>query len=1250
MSRRHNFSGERGLQTTYGFSALRGFRNIGAIAILLYFVGGFVPPAFAQVYSSSITGVVTDPSGAVIPGAAVAATDAATGFTYSTTTNSAGLYTVENLPPSTYSLTLTATGFATANRRGITLEVNQHATVDVRMTLGTVAQTVTVGGAPPLLDAQDSATGQTVDRSLINDLPLIGRSVFDLTYLSPGVNPGAGYALGFGGTSNDFTSDGGRAGTADILIDGVSTAASGNWTTVLIPLYGPSVEAVQEYKIEQNGYSADKGFGGNTVVNVVMRSGTNHFHGDAYEYLRNVDLDANNWFNNRAGLALANLRENDFGFTLGGPIQKNKTFFFVDYEGTRIVNGTSYALGVPSAAERTGNFGELCGYSKGTFNAAGQCSVAAGQIWDPYSAIYNSKTSKPNNQTFIPNDNMATYTSAGSSVLAGTSYQPAATPGNLIDPAAAKMIAYFPLPNVNVGSSAYNPYDNWAAAAGNPSSDNKFDIKIDRQISNLTRLDARFSEDLSQSGATDVWNNPLFAYGGGISTTEAVNAVLRGTHNFSPTLLLTATYGYTLSDTRSPGTIATLFPSFNSVSSLDTSAYVAATTGYNIPPHVVISTNYGTNLGSGTAAIVLQAFEVHNFNVGLDKIWRRHDFQFGGEVRMMRTDFLNAGNPAGNFTFSNLKTSQLSTATTGGDAMASFLTGFSASGSVTIQQTTATQNFEYGAYLQDNWHATSKLTLNLGLRYELSLPRTERFNRESWLNPNVTSPLSGQVSLSSTAAADFTAAGLTAPNLSTLLGGLQFAGNNDRYAVNPWYPGFAPRFGLAYRLPHNLVVRGGYGIFYMVTNYASGAKGSAGFDGWNETPSQVTTYQGNGYTPYAPLSNPFPTGSLPIPPGSSLGLSTELGTSTVGTIRNWNQVPYAQDWNFGIQHQFGGVLVDVEYIGMKGTHLYNGGAASLDYLGRWVESATSAQITALNTFVPNPFQGVITYPGCSICGSTVAAYQLALPYPQFAGFSGTSDPLANSIYNGFQLRVEKRLAHGLEVLANYTWSKSIDGASLGNGVVTGEGGTEPSAQDPNDLKLERSLSEYDVPQVPSFSYNYQLPFGHGDHWGSHWGSVPQAILGGWQTQGFWRFDDGFPILLTVSSSNSLPSYGPQRPNLTGTLVKNTGSETSMVSQYFADPQVAVTPAAFTLGDAPRALGTVRQQGTQNADLSLFKNFPIRKFLGESGDFQLRLETFNALNHVQFGAPNVAVGASTFGLITSQLNSPRQVQIAAKLYW
>lgn len=1224
--------------------------DLKILMLLLCLIGILIQPTYAQVTSASITGKVTDPSGAVIPGARVVARDIAKGFTYSTKSNKSGLYTINSLPPSTYDLSITDRGFKTTTRSDITLVVNQHAMINVRMSLGATTQSVTVTGAAPLLDAQDAMTGQTVDRTLINNLPLVGRSVFDLAYLSPGVNPAAGKTFSSQSRANNFTSDGGRGSTAEILLDGVPVTGPNQNTGVEQPIYTPSVDAVQEFKVEQNNFSADKGFSGNTVVNVIMRSGTNHFHGEVYEFLRNKALNANNWFNNRAGLPIPNSRDNDFGFTFGGPIQKNKTFFFGDYEGRRDASAATYAYGIPSLAERQGDFGELCAHYGGTFDTQGKCSTAKGQLWDPYSAVYNAKTRKIDHTAIIPFNNLTTYISPGSPLLAGTPYQPAAVPGNLIDPVAAKMMTYYPTPNVDVGTSAYNPYNNWAGAGTNTSATNQFDVKVDRQINDMTHFDARYSMHFNNSTPSNPWGNPLFP-SGSPSLGKVVSTVVHLTHDFSPTFLLSASYGFTRLRSNNLG-IPSTFPSFNAISDLGLPP-VLGTSGLNVAPEIAVTNYHGggtDSIGTHQFGILRQGLNIHDLLASANKMRGHQDLQFGGEMRVTQDNFVQYGEPAGKFKFSYTGTSSNALTSGGGDAMASFLTGFADGGSLyDIRPAIATQSIDYALYFQDNWHATNRLTLNLGLRYELPLPRTERYNRQEWLNPTATSPLSGNVTLSSTAAAVFANAGLPVPDLSTIPGGMEFANSNQRYPINANYMGgWQPRFGFAYRLGHSTVVRGGYGVFDTVTNFTASGTGGGSIHGFLQDTPLLTTYQGNGYTPFGRLTNPWPSGVI-LPPGNSLGLSTDLGIGTQGMIRDWNQIPYMQTWNLGLQHQFGSVLVDAEYVGTKGTHLYSGGATGRNYFGSWIQSATPTQITALNTKVANPFYGFITTSGCGICGPTVTASQLSKPYPQFSGFSSQPPPWANSIYNAFQLRLEKRFSHGLELLGNYTWSKSIDDASVAGSNVKFLGGTTPTAQDPNDLELERSLSEYDVPQVVSFSYVWQLPFGQGKRWGSNWGSIINGFLGGWQTQGFWRFDSGMPLDIGLTGGTSLPTYGPQRPDLTAALTKNNGSEASMVNQYFANPQVAVTPLPFTLGTAPRTIGSVRRPGTKDADLSLFKSFPLRK-LGEAGKLQFRVETFNAFNRVQFGAPNTTVGGKTFGEITGQANSPRQVQVAAKIIW
>jgi hypothetical protein len=376
-------------------------------------------------------------------------------------------------------------------------------------------------------------------------------------------------------------------------------------------------------------------------------------------------------------------------------------------------------------------------------------------------------------------------------------------------------------------------------------------------------------------------------------------------------------------------------------------------------------------------------------------------------------------------------------------------------------------------------------------------------------------------------------------------------------------------------------------------------------------------------------------------------LLTGVGLGISGSIRYWNATPYIQTWSFGVQQELpGNVLVEANYVGTKGTHLYFGGAGETDYLPISVESATPAQIASLNSYVSNPFYGVITNPASTLANPTVQQYQFQRPYPQFTSFAGNDPPWANSIYNALQVCVEKRVSQGLQLLVNYTWSKSIDDASVACGCTTWLGGST-SVQDPNRLYLERSVSQYDIPQLLQFSYVYELPFGKGKHWGSNWNGFVNAVLGGWQTNGLWRFDNGMPIALSLSGGQSLPTYGTQRPNLTGTLSRNNGAD--WLTQYFSDPQVAVKPAPFTIGDAPRDVDTVRQPGTATAGLSVFKEFLVPP-LGEASHLELRGEAFNALNHPQFCGPNTTVNTGLFGAVTCQANQPRIMQVAVKLYW
>jgi hypothetical protein len=438
-------------------------------------------------------------------------------------------------------------------------------------------------------------------------------------------------------------------------------------------------------------------------------------------------------------------------------------------------------------------------------------------------------------------------------------------------------------------------------------------------------------------------------------------------------------------------------------------------------------------------------------------------------------------------------------------------------------------------------------------------------------------------------------------------------------------------------------MRGGYGLFYVPSLRGAAGTGAGSTLGFSRSTTWVISYDGQ--TPWARLSDPYPgTGPL-LPLGASGGAMSFVGEGISGPERKLlNATPYEQSWSLGFQRELpAGLLIDANYVGKKGTKLYYNGSGRYNTFGPEIEKYTAAQLADLNTYVANPFYGHVPA-STALGGQTVQKWRLMLPYPQFTGVSSPPLPVANSIYHSFQLRAEKRFSHGLQFLASYTFAKSIDDSSAGS--VTWMGGSG-SLQNPNNRSLERSISQFDIPHVLGLSYVYDLPFGRGKAIGANWNPVVQAILGGWKTNGIWRFSTGQPLALYFSGSQSLPTYGTQRPNLTGTLTRNESGDWRQ--QYFSNPGVVARPAPFTLGTAPRTLSSVRSPGVNSSNLSLFKGFAMDR-LREGARIEFRAEAFNAFNHPQFCGPNTTIDGGRFGQVTGTCNAPREVQMALKLYW
>lgn len=1213
---------------------------------------------FAQGYFGTVSGVLADSSGAVIQGAKVTLLDEQKGYKFTATSDTEGRYLFVSIPPGLYSVTAETQGFEKTERTHIKLNVSENASANLTLKVATTAQKVEVTAQTQSIDTEDAVTGQVVDRRFINDLPLIDRNVMDLTYLAPGVTDVDDQCSNCGGTN--FASNGSRGASADILSDGASITNFEPNGGVTQAVYVPSPEAVEEFKVQQSNFSAEYGFSGASIINMVTRSGTNKFHGSVYDFVRNTITDANDWFNDRYGVPIPPVHRHEFGGTIGGPILKNKTFFFFDWDGTLASGMQTYQAGVPSAAMRTGDFGEVCTSQGGSFDATGMCTqggspLIAGQLYDPYSGVYNSGDGGPVRSTFIPNNRVDLYSSPGSPNLPAN-LQPTPGPGNLIDPVAQNVLNLFPLPNIPSGSL----YDNWITSGATPSNNEQFDVRIDHRFNQKNLLSGKYSQQWSHNTPFNCFKTFIDPCAGGANSSTAHVFAINDTHTFSPTLLLTTTFGVTRGALRISAYNSSLNP--NPLNTLGFPSYLDSN-GFNGVPAMFINDYFAAgfpNAGNDPYGNYKQGQTTGQLGAFLTKIHGPHELKVGVEARLHQQNYIQTNAPLGYFQFFNTGSSLCpfvdDLADCGGDSMASFLMGQVAGGGNSfyeIQFQPATENYQYATFVQDSWKVTPKLTLNLGLRYDVSLPRTDRFNHQNWFDPNALSPLNG-------GSISYTDPLTRNPVTRPLLGGEVFANSHERTNYVTDWKDFQPRFGFAFQFAPKMVVRGGYGIYYGQSR--SGASGVVpyGGQGFNEYTNVISTYNNDGATPYLHLNNPFPNG-LNQPAGSSLGLLNDVGYGANGPLRiaAANVTPYEQSWTLGVERQMPwNVVLDAEYIGKKGTHLPFSGANSLDILGPQVEGYSANQINTLNTLVTNPFSslngGPISDPNSTLSSPQVQAVQLELPYPQFTGVSTDVQMIATSIYHGLQISANKRFSNGLEFVVNYTWSKSIDDASVGDDNVTWLG-SFTSIQDPNKPFLERSLSTFDIPSVLKFSYSYDLPFGRGRALLGNMPRVLNAIIGGWKTNGIWQIADGRPLPITVSNGGTpLPTYGSQRPNLVGIPRRNYGHD--WVDNFFSNPQVFQMPLPFTLGNMPRTIASVRSPLTFTTDLSVAKQFLLSS-MHEGINMELRLEAQNAFNHPLFsmGAPGpygsstLNVGDPSFGVLSSMAPiGPRQVQLAVKI--
>jgi len=1116
----------------------------------------------AQSEKAQLTGNITDSTGALVAGVEITVTHVATGVKRTTMSNEAGSYTVPLLEPGQYTIHASKAGFRPVSRSGIELHVNQTARIDIALEVGPLTESVQVVAAAPLLQSATSDLGHVVENRQILDLPLNGRNTIALAALAPGIRPqgtfGANPAtVNYTGWGN-FSANGGIANINEILIDG----ASGTTAALNGVVYMPPVDATEEFKVQTNNFSAefDRTAGG--VINVNLKSGTNTLHGTLYEFLRNDRLDANDFFANRAGKKKPVLRYNQFGASAGGPIRRDKTFFFGLYEGFRQRQGRVLTATVPTALERAGNFSQ-------TRNASGIVRT----IYDPLSTRRTADGRGYLRDPF-----------AGNTV-----------PADHIDAVSARL-SQFLWPPPNTPGAPFTNADNFSTSSSQPTNEDQFTIKIDHQFNPSHRLSGSYSYTFFDLGGWDPFRNKTtLADDGRAEKNRTQFLALNDSYVLNPTTILDVRASFSrFRDERIPMSFGQDLTQLGFPRALNDAVQ------WKHIPNIHVSGVADFNSSTGSTIYGVQ----NNYSLGgsLSLIRGKHSAKIGSLYRVLQLNRVQSNLASGDYSFNEAFTraDPLTSSVTSGFGFASFLLGFPSSGNAQKVSRLATQTRYISWYLQDDWRLTSKLTLNLGLRYSIEPFITERYNRLSRFDFDAVP----------TQAARFT--GLP------LRGGLVFMNDKDRSPAGTFFKEWAPRFGFAYSLFSKTVVRGGYGIFWLPTN-AANTTGNTNNPAYGVSTPFLSSVDG-GITPADRLSNPFPNGLLD-PPGAAAGADTLIGQS----INAWVaaiQPGYVQQWNFDIQQELGGGLaIDLAYAGSKGTdlpHSLNLNQLPTDLLRLGV---------SLNDKLTNPFYGLVTTG--TLSAATITRQQTLLPFPQFTGVSTNNDyPIGNSTYHSMQMKVTRRFSSGAQVTAAYTLSKSISDTESFTGWLE-PGGQAAGYIDSYNRRLEKALSNFDVTHRLVLSYNYQLPFGAGRAILGSAKGVAGKLVSGWQVNGITTLQSGYPVVAG-------------RPNVVGDP-RLSGPESERLNRWFNTAAFVPVPA-FTIANAPRTLPSMRSDGVSNFDFSTFKNTAI----GERYNLQFRAEFFNFLNHVTFGRPNSSFGTSQYGLVNTQVNLPRQIQLALKL--
>jgi hypothetical protein len=1170
------------------------------LILALGLIGWTVQQAQAQNSFGSVVGTVTDATGAIVSGSQVTLKNNGTAAAATTTSGAGGTFTFLNLNPGAYTINVTNTGFKTFSLSPVDVQIGGSTRVNAVLDVGDISQTMNVEASSTVQLQTDSASlGGVVEGRQVAESPLNGRNVNNLLDFIPGVVPG-------GGTAGNTMANGGsgsfQAGAQTQAIAYGNYQIGGGFSgqsLFFIDGVGsnvpennvnslvPTQDSVQEFRVSTNNVSAEFGGFAGGVVQISTKSGTNQYHGTVYEYFRNTALDANDWFTNHAGLMRTVLHQNQYGGNFGGPILKNKLFAFFSFERESLSSGaiTSYTL--PTAAQLSGNF-------QGVAN------------------IYNPATGVQYACNGVVNTLCA----------------------NQIDPTALKILQLeTPLPN------RPGLVNNFVATAPITGFQNQFNARVDYNVGEKDQIFARYTFWNPHNGTSDPLGTKVGAGGTGNTTTVAV---VGDNHSFNST---------TIADMRASWleNYNYQFPLSNGFNQSTINANYGTLQSEQVNNHQGVLPGLGIQ-GYSVGAELSQLYwlnTVYTLNGSVTKVKGRHTVKIGASGRQV--EWTGFGNNQGVGLNALPSFSASSTVPGSGNAIASFLLGIPSSVGISEVGSFRAVLHPYSFYATDIWQTTSKLTLNLGLRWDQPGSYTEVNDNNTVLQPNATCALSN--------------CSFVNPVTGTsqiLKGNLAFV-NSQLYPARReeslHYELFSPRVGVAYRTDAKTVVRGGYGISYLPAEVTADSPAASPLNTGN------TNFTNSpGVATQNTVANPFPN-PINLPSGRNPAvLQSVLGQGIAARIPD-QKYGSAQQWNFGVERALDSKsTLSVAYAGAKGTHLtisssYTGTGLNLNQIPDMYLPGGSAGIvstpatpttlgTGLYKVVANPLYAAGIQSGGLLGSPTILAGNLLQPYPQYTGVNQVTPRFGASTYEALQVAFQRRFTHGGQVQLAYTYAKLLSNTDNTSAFEDGQGG-HGVAQDNTNLHAEKSISMQDLTHNLVINYGVDLPFGHDQMFLSNSNGMINAMVGGWRVNGITTLHSGLPIPF-ITGSNTLSqdfgggTYGILRPNYTAGCQKSvSGTQQSKANKWF-NTDCFTQPGDLSFG-TERRVDTIRSAGAANFDFSANKNFTVYDKL--TGKFSV--EAFNLFNRSQFGQPDSNLSDGGFGTVTSQQNLPRVLQFAMR---